>query len=332
VTDRERIHRSGLPARTFEVARQRAVAAGWLLDRFIPDPRIVGRSRAILAIGRPFVEQQAERAHAWERAPGAVLVWQTSQTIFGVFVPPPDRPIGRELDPAAFTRLRTIEIDLTRPSLPVYFDFEGAWARVVGQPGSRTYPKSLPYGAERELARRRVSREEIEALVAAPFAPGDLSSLGTQVLVRLGRSARERARFEPLVARRYLLDPSRLPGYLDWTLGAVVFVAGRLRDGASAAGLFHALGSECQVAPFLFATDDRSVLFATLAPAPAAVRAGAPGGRPSVTAEVARHLAEIEVFREPVGELVAPLNHRYDRLFDPDPAGLSARTVAPAVA
>ncbi len=63
-TDRERILASGLPARTFEVARQRVIASGWLVDRFVPDPALAGRDLAVFALGRPFAEHQAEVSKA----------------------------------------------------------------------------------------------------------------------------------------------------------------------------------------------------------------------------------------------------------------------------
>jgi hypothetical protein len=320
-TDRERIRASGLPARTFEVARQRVISTGWVVDRYVPDPTLLGLSRGIFALGRPFAERQTERARTWAAASTNVLLWESSQTLFGVFFVPgggTGDAVTRPLfPPDAFSRLAVIDADLTRATVPVYFDFEGAWSRIQGATGTRSYPRSLPHGGSVGRPRARPSIEEVEALVAVPFLPHDAEHPGLRIARRFGRLARYRHRLEPFVERRYFLDPATLPGYLDWTLESTVFVCGRLRPRAAPEDAFRRLVSACRVTPFLYVTDARTVLFGGLTPPPARLGAQDRLSGPSVTEGLQESLEGIEVFREPVAGMTTVTNHRYDRLFDP---------------
>ena len=209
-----------------------------------------------------------------------------------------------------------IDADLARPSAPVYFDFEGAWSRILGVPGTRSYPRSIPHGSVPGRTHGRASTEEVAALVAVPFLPHDAEHPGLRIARRFGRVPRYRRRLEPFVERRYFLDPSTLPGYLDWALNSVVFVHGRLRPRAAPEEPFRRLVSACAVAPFLYVTDGHAVLLAGMSPPPLSPGKAAPPPRPSITRELQRFLEEIEVFREPVPGMRTLTNHRYDRLFE----------------
>ncbi len=200
----------------------------------------------------------------------------------------------------------------------MYFDFEGAWSRVLGLSGTQTYPKPLPSAPPDLRPRRRPSVEEVAGLTTVPFLAPDTSSAGVRAARRLSRSTRYRRRLEPYIARRYFLDPTALPGYLQWTLGSVVFVHGRLRDGSSPESPFLFLVTECGVRPFLYVTDGRDVLLAALSPAPPGPGSRASEPKPPVTDGLRRFLEGIEVFREGVSGLTALTNHRYDRLFQLD--------------
>ena len=319
-TDRERILASGLPARTFEVARQRVISAGWVVDRYVPDPTFVGLSRAVFALGRPFAERQTDRARAWAASSANVLFWETSQTLFGVFFLPGgstgDTLRLQLLPPDAFSRLAVIDADLTRPTVPVYFDFEGAWRRIEGATGTRSYPRSIPHGGGQGRSRIRPPLEDIEALVAVPFLPHDAEHPGPRIARRFGRLARFRRRLEPFIERRFFLDPATLPGYLAWTLESVVFIYGQLRNRSAPEDAFRLLVSTCRVTPFLYVTDTRSVLFAALTPPPAPANGRPVPSTPSITEALQRSLEGIEVFREPADGMTTVTNHRYDRLFE----------------
>jgi hypothetical protein len=320
-TDRERIQASGLPARTFEVARLRVIAAGWVVDRYVPDPTLAGRSRAVFALGRPFAERRAEQAGAWAAAPSNVLLWESPQSLFGVFFVAAgsagDAELGRLFPAEAYSRVAVVDADLKRPTVPVYFDFEGAWRRVLGLPGTLSYPRSIPHGQIASRSPGRPPAPEVQSLVDVPFLPHDAEHPGLEIARRFGRVDRYRRRLEPYVERRYFLDPATLPGYNEWTLGAVVFISGRLKAGATPEPAFHRLVSRCDVAPFLFVTDGRSVLVGTLSPGPPPSAARPAPPRASVTGTLQQSLEGIELFREPVPGLVCVTNHRYDRLFEP---------------
>jgi hypothetical protein len=318
-TDRERILASGLPTRTFEAARQRVVASGWLIDRYVPDPSLAGRDHAVFAIGQPIVEQRSRLAKLWSEANDAVVVWSAAQSLFGVFFPAtsdrPAEPLTDLLSAEAFRRLLTVRVALSDPGIPSYFDFEGAWNRVLGRPGTTTYPKPLPSGSADRSGRKLPSLEEIAAVVSAPVLPSDPTPLGARAVRRLARSSGYRRRLAPYITRRYFLDPATLPGFRDWSLGSIVFVHGRLRDGVCPESAFRFLVAEGGVRPFLYVTDGRVVLFAALSPPPARPDRTPPEARPSVTEGLRRCLEGIEVFREGVDHLVTLTNHRYERLF-----------------
>ena len=320
-TDRERILASGLPARTFEVARRRVVATGWLIDRYIPDPTLAGRRHVVFALGQPFIEQRSRLAKEWSESSDAVLVWSSAQSLFGVFFPTTSdastNPLSSLLSKEAFSRLLTVRVALSDPGIPAYFDFEGAWSRVLGRPGTETYPKPLPSGAADRVSRKPPSLEEIAAVTSAPVLPSETTPLGARAARRLARSSRYRHRLAPYITRRYFLDPTILPGYRDWTLGSIVFVHGRLRPGVLPESAFRFLVAEGGVRPFLYVTDGRVVLFAALSPPPARPDRPSPDARPSVADGLRRSLEGIEVFREGVDHLVALTNHRYERLFPP---------------
>jgi hypothetical protein len=313
---RERIRQSGLASRTYEVARQRALDAGWLTDRFLPDPRIAGCHRATFALGRPFVEHRANRSRAWAAAPGNVLQWETSESIFAVFMTQ-DSLLDSVQTPElfaepAFGHLIVIHADLDRPTVPVYFDFSGAWSRIEGGAVRDAYPRPIPHLGLDSIESAPSLLEDTRSLVLAPFRQAGSNSSGLNLARRFGQSARYRSRLSQCVERRYFLDPSQLPGFRDWSPSAIVFLFGRLREGYRPELLFRMLFVSCGITPFLFVTDGQFVLVGCLSPSPRSLN---PSVRPSVTKTLGRCLREIEVFREPVSEIRTVTNHRYDRLF-----------------
>ncbi len=307
---RERIRRAGIPARTYEVARQRLLASGWLVERYVPDPVRLGRPVVRIALLRPYAEQFRTVARAWREDPATVFLWEGPAVLFAVSMPP-ERGAPEAAPPtAAAGRGFVLSADLREATFPVYFDFEGAWSRLAEEPGTYRYPRPLAptaggsEGASRLTARERGLLEEVVMRPLVPEAPGRGGWFASRKVSRLFEDG--------AVEHRVFLDPAAVPAYRDRRAATVVFVHGAIRPGAAPERLFRSLVSASRVTPFLFATDGRQVLLAGLSPAPS----GGPGGpRAPVLPVLEATLQAIEVDRVPVSDLVPSVNHRYDRLF-----------------
>lgn len=309
VPHRERIRRSGLPARTYEVARRRLRIAGYVVERYVPDPIRLGRPIARFVLARPFAERFSAEARRWREDERAVIVWEGAGSIFAVLI---DEEGGDESASAPTDgRTFTLRVDLRRPSVPAYFDFESAWARLAELPGTYRYPRPLaPRGSGNGSAAllSRTERAVVRQLVDSSFQGGGDGESPVPGL--FPRRRLRRALSEGLVEHRAFLDVTQLPPYRGLRVESIVMVRAELGPGATAPGLFRALVARSRVAPFLFATDGREILLGGLSPAPAA----SSEGRVPVLATLRESVQGIDVTRLPVDELVPSINHRYDRL------------------
>lgn len=325
-SERERIREAGLPRRTFQEARRRALSEGWLVERLLPNPVAFGRTRLTLALvvddGGTLALSTARR---WNQSPGTVHLWLGARTLLGIFLEPGRAEAGpgsarESIVEGAPVGSISLEIDLRGAHLPVYFDFEGAWSRVVGRTGPSYYPRALPDWAGRPASSTRAPNptwsRRVQELVtrAATTPPGGPSLWGSGV--PSGRIWLRRAMEEGWVEARSFLNLGALPGYLGWKLREVVYVHGDLQSSARPERLFQSLVGECGALPFLFATDDRRVLLALLAPAPSRQAPGRPRG--SVGRTLEQFLGRVASFRESAQGLQPLLNHRYERIFGGD--------------
>jgi hypothetical protein len=315
---RDRILASGLSPRTYEVARRRVFDAGWIHERFVPDPLAWGFSTLQLLLEQPRPGTEDASVTRLLAAPGVFLIWQGAGVVFSASFHKADSETGLggpSSSSAGSDAIWRLSLDLKGPSVPVYFDFEGAWSRVVGAAGPRIYPRPLPRwsgggAAEEELPTPRL-RRDAEALIRRPFAqrggPLNGKHLGSIVGLGAGRGALASG----LVERRCFPDLGRLPGYQGWSLRSVGFQWGKVKAGHGPEALYQELLQEGGMTPFLFATDRRSVLIGALSPAPQLT-----------LARDHRRISEILVSRlessrfvsAPVSSLSSPVNHRYDRL------------------
>lgn len=321
VSDRERMRRSGLPSRTYEAAHRRAQQQGWLVERYVPNPVLFGRPRMTLAVARPAAGTMDDCAAWWTSLREAALIWRGAQSLFGIFFDgdsPTVTPIRRDLDSRGrYASTFLLEVDLSMPQVPVYFDFEAAWARVCNQHGTQAYPRALPTRAPRgPLTSPNVPprwRSMIQQIVRYPLAasaPG--SAQGP--FYRLGRrGVIRRALGTGWIDQRAFLDPTRMPCVGSWRLEQVAYLCGRLLPGVPPESLLVDLVDRLEVCPFLFASDGRQVLVGTLSPAPPRVEKDR-GRRPSLRAGLRSSLDSVEVVREPVADLTAPTNHCYDMI------------------
>ncbi len=315
-SERERIRLTGIAPRTYQAARRRALEAEWIAERFVPDPTLFGQARVSFVLARPNSVDAAATIKRWTQIERLVLLWKTSTMFFGVFSgQQQDRetPIARELAvPGRYTRAFLLELNLKSPTLPVYFDFEGEWARVVGIPGTSFYPRQLPRHP-RGSARAAINPrwKEIVLGLARVTAPAGPDAGRAGIFSRIGvRASLARALRTGWIDRRAFLDPASIPAYEEWTLGQVVFIHGRMREGRRPETLLRTLFTSCAVQPFLFATSGGDVLIASLSPVPP----GGVGARRgiSVSGTLARFLERVEIDRLPAEELETVVSHRTD--------------------
>lgn len=333
---RERIARTQIPTRTYETAAQRLLTSGIVYDRYVPNPTRLRFPAVSFALVHPFVERADELVGRWSGTSGAVVLWRAPEWVFGVFfrtlAAPPSR-LAETLERAGECgRSFWLHVDARDPQVPVYFDFEGAWASLNGTSPSSGYPRPLP-GAGAELPGSAGSPPaDSDRLVAGtlarrPWATDSEPAVPRRRSPRFFSRSERRALANGLVEHRVFLDLTRIPVTRGMRASGLAWVLGRLQDDRTPEGLFAALRSRAHVAPFLFATDERRILLGALARAAAS---GAPRGfdgaeRRPIQQVLQEHLEEIEVVRSPL-ETIRPIrDHRYDLLLAPPRRSGSAR-------
>jgi hypothetical protein len=333
--ERERLRQSGLARSTYHATRRRAYAEGWLKDRYVPSPGLFGRPRVRIVVVRPFADRIAEIVQLWQGRPENVVTWVGPQFALGVFFEPPSAGRGGtapRADASLSTPLVEVAAEPDRGGLPVYFDFEGVWSHLAGFGGTRAYPKGLPPtpagsgegGADPWTARRRWAARE---LLERPFRAEREGRAGHLIGPFGLPSAEKQLLAEGWVLHRVLADPARIPPYQGRQMDRIVLATGRLRPEISAADLFVTLTGSCRVFPFLYATDDRTLLLGALgqSPLPGAPAPADPRARRPVMPTLRSALEGIQIVEESAANLAVPVDHRYDRLAPPEPAARRAR-------
>jgi hypothetical protein len=317
IPERDRIRASGLSPRTYETARRRIFAAGWVYERFVPDPMAWGRPTLHFELTRPEPGTEADATERLGRTDGAFHVWRGSGLVFSASfrgeTPGTGLPARSTLS-AAKDASWQMDVDLRRPSVPIFFDLEGAWSRVLGV-APRVYPRPLPTwsgGRPPDHGRPPAALlREAEVLIQRPFAPGGGASSGRHLGSWIGLGGGRRALSTGLVQRRCFLDLPRIPGFDGWQLQSLGFLTGELRAGQRPETVYRELLSDGGMTQFLFATDQKSVLIGALAPAPppASTRP-----RTRISEILTKRLEGWGLVGTPVASLSAPVDHRYDRL------------------
>jgi hypothetical protein len=316
--ERERIRSSGVSPRTYETARRRAFEAGWVYERFVPDPLAWGMTHLRLEVIRPPPSEEPSAGRRLAAESGAFHIWQGNGLVFAASFAAP-AGAARDEDPGG--RSWALDADLRQPSVPIFFDFEGAWSRIAGTTAPRVYPRPLPYwrgaGTSAEARPPARVRREAEGLIRRPFSASRGRPAGGHLGSLFGSGGRRGALAARLVQRRCFLDLARLPGFGGWRLQSLAFLTGELRSGEPPELLFHELLFDGGLTPFLFAADRKSVLIGALSPAPPA-----PATRPRtrVSAILEKRLESTTLVTTPVSSLSTPLNHRYDRFLPAEPA------------
>jgi hypothetical protein len=315
-SERKRIRETGLGSRTFERIRKRAYSSGWVFDRFVPDPSRTGFESVYFIMAQPFAENLEGIQNKWKDISSNVLLWRWPETIFGVFFSSDSRErFLAGLDPPMGRSETFMVSSPTKGHIPVYFDFEAAWARLTRQRGTLAYPHPLPAVPaedEESSGKQRPYRESIAGLLARPFRSG-AENAPLHVSPFFFPRSYQHLLGTGLVERRTILDPQNVPPFRGRSIERVAFVQGELLSPGTEDALFRMLMA-IHVTPFLFASDSSRVLLATLSPAPTDSEPTS-GRPPAVLANLRRYLNGIQIVREPVPALTVVVNHRYDRLF-----------------
>jgi hypothetical protein len=315
--ERERIRSSALSPRTYETARRRVFDAGWVSERFVPDPLAWGFRSLRFDLVQPAPGQESFVSRRLAAAPGAFHLWQGDGLVFAASLLRPGSSAQAVTSSRPDWRL---EVDLRQPSVPIYFDFEGAWSRVVGAAGPRVYPRPLPHwpGGESSSGGRPPDHmaREAESLIRRPFGGTARSSAGGHLGSILGFGGPRGALSSGLVQRRCFLDLAKLPGLGGWQLRSLSFVTGGLRAGTMPVTLHHELLFDGGMTPFLFATDGTSVLIGALSPAP---RSDKVPPRTRISEILAKRLEPWVLVGAPVASLSTPVDHRYDQILPVSP-------------
>ncbi len=327
--ERERLQGSGLPSSTYHATRRRAYEEGWLRDRYVPDPFTIGRSTVSFVLGRPYADETAALVQRWASTDGNAVVWTGTPMVLGVFFhgspPIARRVISRFADDARVRDLVSLTVDLTETRIPVYFDFEGAWARVAGLPTSSEYPFGLGIGATgpsvptagRPLPDRL--RNSARELLDRPFVPpeGGLA----RWLGQGGLDRRQRELFDSgYLHLRTFLDASRLPEYRGRRMDQLVLVTGEMRERRDPTSLLAELRTVHGISPFLFAYEGSRVLLGMMGHSGVVPGSPESGGAPSAPLgsvlrdTLSKRMQRVDVYREESGTVRFPVDHRYSPL------------------
>lgn len=306
-TERERILRSGLPSSTYNVARRRVYAQGWLRDLLVPNPGPCGFAGVELRLARPSRSVREEFLRSWADDPECVLLWAGLHAALGIFMRSGPLGVAERADSDGVPG-GTVQIGSGHGSLPVYFDYSGLWARFGGAPAPDGYPAGLD--AESRPATRRALASATGLMRTGPADSTDRPRWTN--LLRLPRSPR-RALEERTVQSRTVLDVFHLPAFRDRRLGEVVLIEGRLRPDATDPRLLNSLTQDCGVFPFLLAASEDRLIMAgvgqTSATGPG--RIPVPSARRSVMGTLTDAMDPAEVLIEPVEAIEEIVPHRY---------------------
>ena len=293
------------------------------MDRYLPAPEILGAGLLSFALVRPYADRAARLVADSVADPCTFLVWAGEAAVLVVFgsvnQAQAERVRARLGDPIAGHLDLLLSIDLREQSVPIFFDFEGAWVRCAGLIASTAYPQGLPRIQRSNLpgGEVKLSENELRALAALLESPRhSLSSVRSIVgqPSASGSLAERRIIQRGWVQPRSFLNPRAVARTIDGFPSHLVFVHGRWKNGAKGPELQYELQSACGVSPFLFVSSEQAALIGMLAVGTGTSLTARGVGRPAVLETLQRFLERIEVLREPLARLNSSVEHRYARL------------------
>lgn len=330
-SERDRLGLIRLSPSTYHSIRRRSYTGGWLRDAYIPDPVSFGFSHATFVVARPYAERTREVGSRWAAEPGNVLLWSGTQVVFGVFFSRTE---------AAATKLRSrvsdsdrvhdavsVTANLDEAGVPVYFDYSGLWSHLVALPPPGSYPFSLglPRGDQLDESRRLGERDRLRARALSERlgAPSPTGGSGRRFFGLLGLDRHDRQLLESgRIQHRVMLAPEAIPPFEGRRVDQVVWIGGEILPGIDPLSVLAELRQEHHICPFLFTYERGRLLAAFLGQSQPVKREGpspVPFGQ-VVRETLSRSLRRIDVSREGVDDLHAPVSHQYERLLEEPPA------------
>lgn len=321
-----------LSRRTRQTALGRIYLRRWIEEVVLPNPIVLGNPWSTIALVRPYAEQRAAVEQRWMERPELVHLWSAPDLLLGIHFSRTETA-AKELraaidDPAAQSHAWFLTFDITRWPIPVYFDFEGVWARLHGG-GPARYPRSLPVreptgagsGPERFPGLDRATMSEILDRPAVAEDGGLVPRARPS-----WRAQRATRRWSELgwLERRAFLDPTAVHRWITSFPPRIAWVHADLRPGVSPHALFLALGHDAGIAPFFYATDGTKVVLGTLSTGEGGGATARAEGGPSVLTTLEQRASSIVIVRENLDELRTPVFHDFGRLLRAARAGPGA--------
>ena len=297
-----------VPASTFYATRRKVYKAGWLTDRYVPNPWATGFSAVECVLASPPASERNRIEKEWEASPANVVLWSGPNLLFGVF-------FLRSANATPAEEGTRVSVTPTSGSIPVYFDYSRPWSRFIGVDRVTGYPRSVG-GAATHTERSRTSALpellHLDGPVEVASSPGHPWHSPTAL------PRNQRLLLEWGLARsRTFLNVGALPPYEGRLLGEMIFIKGKLRGGVSASNVLSELNQRCRVHPFLLTDDGTTLLLIALgqiaADEPRRRRVHSAAG--PVVATLGSLLEDIRVTVERTDSLQNVVDHRYDRLF-----------------
>jgi hypothetical protein len=313
-SDKEGVRSAGTPRTTFQSIRRRAFLSGWLRTRYIPEPVALGYTVATVRLAETFTDKWRDAIRALKTETTLVLL-ASSETMFSIEFHRGGAPPAVRSGPGTpFRQSWSVNAELAKGNVCVFFDFEGVWSKWAVGTQPTAYPRSLTrsvgpqFSPGESLPNRRL--RDIEDFLL------QVRNLGDEGRPRLSFSQgrlphRQRLLLESgLVIRRVIPDFSDIPPVQGERIEWVIFATGRVRREHTATEMFTALSERAGAAPFFFSADRERVLMAGFA----ATSRTSTARRISPFQVLQEYAYEIEVIRERVESLAPVVDYRGERL------------------
>jgi len=322
--DRARLRRWRIARSTYHHIRRRATMDAWIGERYIPDPRTVGRPWLSVLLTRPFADRHTALVGDLARDPAIVHLAVTPGMLFAVAWDSEKEAAQRRWESLKLEGRISGGLQLTaqasEPTVPVYFDFEGMWCHMADLPGPAGYPRAVPTGrfASGDEPFPRLTNHQRWAmrylLERSSPAAGHPATAPRTSAWGLPSSARKMLELG-WVSHRTLLAPLRIPPFQSRQTSRLYFVVGRPRPGRRPEELFQELVQDCRVYPFLWVVGDERWLIGA-AGGPSGSERPVSRGRP-VLPTIGESVTAIEIFEMEGASMTTPIDHCYDRLLVP---------------
>lgn len=304
----------GLPASTFYAARRKIYSAGWLTDRFVPNPWAVGAEAVDILVASPGLSDGGQLERELVASPATVVLWAGVNALFAV-------RFRRKGDTSPVAVRASVSVKPDVGSIPVFFDYSRSWSRFIDTDRETGYPRSL--GSATPPSDRAARGALSEMLASDGTGNGENPAGHPWHSAGAVTRAQRRLLDADSVQSRTILNVDRVPPFDDRALGEVVFITGELRTATTPGTLLGTLHNDCKISPVLFAADRERVVIIALGQ----LESGAT--RRTKIARASAHVAGVlhtalrnaETMVERSDGVRIEVNHRYDRLMNDERSG-----------